>query len=152
MTKPAMTAASTASSTVTDPFFAEVLTDPETRAAFEDAQARNNFVDTLVKLRRAMGLTQIQVAKRMGVKQPMLSGFENEGSDPRLSTIQRYARAVEATASFRLSMPVHCDWIPRTDSYASVTAESLSPVTAEPPSHLATEWARSKCDNFAPAA
>src|SRR5262245_36753734 len=90
-----------------DDFFAEVLANPEARAAFDDAQARDSLVDALVALRHALGLTQTEVARRMGVKQPMVSGFENEGSDPRLSTIQRYARAVRATAAFRLIRHAH---------------------------------------------
>lgn len=70
--------------------------DLEARAAFEDAQSRGQLVDALVRLRRRLGLTQTQVASAMGVKQPTVSGFETEGSDPRLSTLQRYAHSVDA--------------------------------------------------------
>lgn len=78
-------------------FREEALANPEIRAAYEDAQTRIRLVDALVRMRRRLSLTQTQVAKRMGVKQPSISGFETEGSDPRLSTLLRYARAVEAT-------------------------------------------------------
>ena len=151
MTNPENVAAPT-STALDDPFFATVLLNPVARAAFEDAHSRNNFVDALVKLRRAMGLTQTEVANRMGVKQPTVSGFENEGSDPRLSTIQRYARALEATATFRLTMPAHCDWIPRTDSYTAVHPESLMPVKSAPPTDLATSWVLHRRSDFARAA
>jgi transcriptional regulator with XRE-family HTH domain len=77
-------------------FMARVLEDPEARAAFEDAQSRSALVDALVRVRRRLGLTQSEVARRMGVKQPSISGFETEGSDPRVSTVQRYARAVDS--------------------------------------------------------
>lgn len=135
-----------------DPFIAEILADPETRAAFEDELARTNLIDSLVKLRQAMKLTQTQVAQRMGVKQPMISGFETEGSDPRVSTIQRFARAIEATITFRLTMPAHCDWIPRSDRYEAVSAAPLATVTTAAPSPLATGWAKSKRHEFARAA
>lgn len=85
-----------------DAFLARALENPEVRAEFEDAQARNALVDTLVRLRRRLRLTQTQIAKRMGVKQPTISGFETEGSDPRLSTLQRYARAVDAALVWAL--------------------------------------------------
>lgn len=69
--------------------------DPEYLAARQDVRERFALVDALVACRKSRGLTQTDVAERMGVKQPTVSGFENEGSDPRLSTVQRYARAVD---------------------------------------------------------
>lgn len=152
MTTPALTTPPVADS---DDFFAEVLANPEARAAFEDAQARSNLVDALVKLRRALGLTQTEVARRMGVKQPMVSGFENEGSDPRLSTIQRYARAVEATSVFKLTLPAHCDWVPRSDRYSEGAESHQVHVKDSKPSALAVDWARmarASHRDFAPAA
>lgn len=80
-----------------DSFLSSVLEDPSARASYEDAQTRHRVVDVLVRFRQRMQMTQTDVAKRMGVKQPSVSGFETEGSDPRLSTLQRYARAVDAT-------------------------------------------------------
>lgn len=131
----------TASAALTDdPFFDEILANPVARAAFEDAQARSSFIDALVKLRRAMHLTQTQVARRMGVTQPTVSGFENEGSDPRLSTVQRYARAIEADANFKLSMPAHVDWIPRNDSYAPVVLPVARAVEHVAATERATYW------------
>lgn len=86
----------TAPRTSFDEFLARALKNNETRAAFEDSQTRHRAVDALIRLRNRLGLTQTDVAKSMGVKQPTVSGFETEGSDPRLSTLQRYARAVDA--------------------------------------------------------
>lgn len=125
-----------------DDFFAEVLADPEARAAFDDAQARNSLVDALVNLRHALGLTQTEVARRMGVKQPMVSGFENEGSDPRISTIQRYARAVQATAAFRLIPHARCDWLWRSHSYTEASETHTASLKESHPS-IFVDWARS---------
>jgi transcriptional regulator with XRE-family HTH domain len=80
-----------------DDFLARALQNTETRAAYEDSQARHRVIDTLIRFRNRLGFTQTEVARHMGVKQPSVSGFETEGSDPRLSTLQRYARAVDAT-------------------------------------------------------
>lgn len=87
----------TAPRTNFDEFLARALHNIETRAAFEDSQNRHRAIDALVRVRNRLGLTQTEIARRMGVKQPTVSGFETEGSDPRLSTLQRYARAVDAT-------------------------------------------------------
>lgn len=77
-----------------DRWVEEMLESPAARAAFEDAQSRHAVIDDLLELRRSFELTQSEVARRMGVKQPTISGFESEGSDPRVSTVQRYARAL----------------------------------------------------------
>ncbi|MQW74831.1 helix-turn-helix domain-containing protein [Nocardioides sp. dk4132] len=78
-------------------FRAKRLQNPAVRAAYEDARARNGILDALVRRRRALGLSQGVVARAMDVGQSTVSGFETEGSDPRLSTLQRYARAVDAS-------------------------------------------------------
>jgi transcriptional regulator with XRE-family HTH domain len=52
------------------------------------------LVETLVSVRRQRGLTQAEVAERMGRSQPAVSDFERLGGDPHLSTIRRYALAV----------------------------------------------------------
>jgi transcriptional regulator with XRE-family HTH domain len=50
----------------------------------------------LVKLRKKHKLSQKTVAERMGVKQPTVAAFERYDANPRLSTIRRYALAVDA--------------------------------------------------------
>lgn len=87
------------------------LEDPGFRAAFEDAQQKHRLLDSLIGLRRTRGLNQTQVAKRMGVGQSTVSGFETEDSDPRFSTLQRYARGVGAELRVGVSVPTVCDWI-----------------------------------------
>lgn len=61
--------------------------------AREDVQAVHAVLDAMVTVRKAT-TTQKKIAKWMGVKQPVVSEFETETSDPRLSTLQRYARAI----------------------------------------------------------
>lgn len=92
-------------------FLASQREDPKFAAAYEDVQERHAILDKLVKCRKQAGLTQTEVAKRMGVSQPTVSGFETEGSDPRLSTLQRYARAVQATITFKMDLPAICEWV-----------------------------------------
>jgi len=77
-----------------DSFKDRVLTNPAARAAYEDAEARNVFIDSLIGLRRSKSITQAQIAEDMGIAQATVSEFETESSDPRVSTLQRYARAV----------------------------------------------------------
>ena len=109
-----------------DDFLAEQLADPEVRAGYEDAMAARSVIDRLVGFRRALRLKQAEVAKRMGVTQSTVSGFETENSDPRMSTIQRYARAVEARAEIRLTWEANCDWLVEESPY---TRGEVHPIT-----------------------
>lgn len=54
----------------------------------------------LVHLRRREGLTQEQLANRMGITQQAVHKFERYDSDPKLSTIRRYANAVGALIKY----------------------------------------------------
>lgn len=50
----------------------------------------------LVQIRRERGLTQADVAKLLGIRQPSVAEFEAHDSNPTLATIRRYAHAVRA--------------------------------------------------------
>ncbi|AFJ34724.1 helix-turn-helix domain-containing protein [Mycobacterium sp. MOTT36Y] len=91
--------------------------DPGFKVALEDAEELQRLLDTLITLRRERHLSQTDVAERMGVRQPTVSGFEKQ-SDPRMSTLQRYARAVEARLRFVVENPSTCGWVsPGTQAY-----------------------------------
>ena len=56
-------------------------------------QARR-LLRELAERRRALGLSQTTVAARMGTSQSALARMEGGESDPRLSTVERFALAV----------------------------------------------------------
>lgn len=60
----------------------------------EDAAMRVDLFNSLVEHRKKSALTQVQVASAMGVGQPTVSEFESGKVTPRLSTLQKYARAI----------------------------------------------------------
>ena len=72
----------------------EVRADPRFAAALGDAQVRSSLMTELIQARHAAGLSQAELGELMGVRQPTLSEFEAESTDPRLSSLQRYARAL----------------------------------------------------------
>lgn len=55
-------------------------------------------MERLVKVRSAKGMTQADVARRMGTTQPYIARLENSANDPRLSTLLRYAAIVAGAA------------------------------------------------------
>lgn len=76
--------------------------DPET-AALGEATARDmDLIERLVQVRHDQGLTQRDVAERMGRSQPNISAFERIGGDPHLSTVRRYAAAVGARVQWQV--------------------------------------------------
>lgn len=66
------------------------------------AQAEIDLLSDLVAMRRAKGMTQEQVAAEIRRNKSAVSRFERLDSDPRLSTVRRYARAVGADIEVRV--------------------------------------------------
>ncbi len=57
----------------------------------------------LIRLRREQGLTQKDVADLLGVTQQAVYKLERYDSDPKFSTIRRYANAVGALVEHRVA-------------------------------------------------
>lgn len=68
----------------------------------EIAERRRQLVAELVARRRALGLSQTELAARMGTSQSAVARLEGSAGDMRLSTIERYAAAVGHTLDWRL--------------------------------------------------
>ena len=66
------------------------------KLATELADQDYELIATLVSLREKSGLSQTEVAEMLGVSQQAVSKFEQMEADPRLSTIRRYAIAIDA--------------------------------------------------------
>lgn len=72
-------------------------TDPEFKAAYDALEDEFAALSALLKARKEAGLTQADVALRMGVSQPVLARIESSlgkrDHSPSLSTLRRYAQA-----------------------------------------------------------
>jgi transcriptional regulator with XRE-family HTH domain len=69
-----------------------------------DARNRRSLVNRLVWIRKSRNLHQSEVAARMGTSQSGVSEIEKNLKDPRLSTLQRYARALELELEVKISV------------------------------------------------
>lgn len=76
-------------------------TDPEIRERVEAALARQTLARNLAEQRRCAGLTQTEIAERMGTSQGQVARFES-GADTRMSTVARYAAAVGLQISWTI--------------------------------------------------
>lgn len=86
-----------------DEYIEERSADPEFRSALEDEEERARLLQTLVQRRQTLALNQAEVAARMKTTQSAVSDLERGTVDHRITTVQRYARAVECELRFALS-------------------------------------------------
>ena len=66
------------------------------------ADRRRELVDQLVERRVSLGLSQTEVAARMGTSQSAVARLESGAGDVRLSTLERYADAVGGVLDLQL--------------------------------------------------
>jgi len=123
----------------TDSNDSELFSDPTFLAHFEDAENRSWLLRSLIRVRNDFGLTQEIVARTMETTQSAISQLESGSTDPRLSTLQRYARAVNAHLQVRLNVysviaqePSH--W-PKLVPGESITSNLIWDASAFPHNH-----------------
>src|SRR5215831_18834908 len=69
--------------------------DPEFRAVYEEEAAKSELWLQLVTARQEAGLTQKQMAERLGVSQAQVARIEKAGYDAyTLNTLRRYVMAL----------------------------------------------------------
>jgi len=74
---------------------ARALADPEFRAIYEVESGKKELWLQLVEARQAAGLTQQEVARRLGVSQAQVARIEKRGYEAyTLRTLQRYVEAL----------------------------------------------------------
>ncbi len=77
---------------------------PERRGRVE-AQAREMMVEMLLaEIRKEAGLTQIDLAEALGIKQPSLSKLESQ-DDMQISTLRRIIKALGGELELVAKMP-----------------------------------------------
>lgn len=77
--------------------------DSEFRVDFEDGYEHFKIGLVLKQAREAAGLTQDQVATAIGTKKTAISRLENHAEDVRLSTLERYVKAVGKELKIRIA-------------------------------------------------
>lgn len=80
---------------ITDPLDLGSETETE-RLARLLADSDADLLEKLIRMREVAGLSQTQLAEKLGVTQATISSFERYDNDPKLSTLRRYALGVGA--------------------------------------------------------
>ena len=82
------------------------LKKPEVRAAYDALEPEFEILRQMLQARKDAGLTQAQVAQRMGTKPPAVTRLESSLSSakhsPSLATLRKYAAAVGCRLEVRL--------------------------------------------------
>lgn len=82
-----------------------LLADPEMRAIYEEEAAKKALWLQLVEARQEAGLTQSQMAERLGVTQSQVARIEEKGYEAyTLTTLRRYVEALGR--DFRLEVTI----------------------------------------------
>ena len=76
-----------------------------TDQAARRAEDRGRLVRELAEQRQAAGLSQTEVAARMGTSQSAVARLESGTADVRASTLERYAAAVGGQITWKLDRP-----------------------------------------------
>ena len=85
-------------------FKRRALARPDVKAAYDASADEFAFLDEVLKARAESGLTQAEVAERIGTTQSAIARLESAEPkhSPSLATLQRYAKALGYTVELRL--------------------------------------------------
>ena len=86
----------------------QILSDPEARAEYERLGPIFAVVGEMVDARQSAGLTQAELARRMGTSQSVVARLESARHMPTFDLISRYARALDRRIEVHLA-PLSCD-------------------------------------------
>lgn len=82
-----------------------VARSPESQARIAARAQELRQEIALTSLRHELNMSQTQLARAMGVKQPTVAKIEQADNDPRLSTLKRYVEALGGELSLDITLP-----------------------------------------------
>jgi transcriptional regulator with XRE-family HTH domain len=85
-----------------DEFWKERMKDAEFVAALQEIEPEFQAAKEVLRLRLAQGLTQEELAERIGTKQASISRLERASYKPNLGFLQRVAEALNARVEIHL--------------------------------------------------
>lgn len=74
---------------------AEMLKDPDFKKGYDELAPIFDLIVIIMQRRATQGLTQAELAKRMGTKQSAISRFESGNYNPTLGFLQKLADALD---------------------------------------------------------
>ncbi len=72
----------------------QFMENPEFVAAYEEAVEEYAAMEAMIRARAQSGVTQAELAERMGTTQSAIARLEGGRVSPSVATLQKYARAL----------------------------------------------------------
>ena len=88
-------------------FKARLLTDPEVREEYEALESEFKLMRDILWRRSQLNLSQRQLAKLVGTRQPAISRLERGDGNITISTLYRIASALDADLDLSLKARPH---------------------------------------------
>lgn len=81
----------------------QAFKNPDVKQEYDNLSYEYELVNSLLKMRQASGLTQEQIAKKMGTTRSNICRLEKLGTHPKVDTIEKYAHACGFKLSFQFN-------------------------------------------------
>jgi transcriptional regulator with XRE-family HTH domain len=78
------------------------MKEPGFKKGYDALEEEFSLASQLIEARSRAGLTQAEVAQRMGTSQSSVASLESGAAKPSLSTLRRYANATGTTVKIKL--------------------------------------------------
>jgi len=88
-------------------FETRLLEKPEIRQEYEALKPRYDMIRSLIKRRSQLGISQTQLARIIGTKQPAISRLEKGDYNTTLSTFFKVADALDLEVSLKTRKTTH---------------------------------------------
>ena len=84
-------------------FKSQLLKNKAVKKAYDDLEMEFSLTEMIIKKRLKQGLTQTQLAKKIGIKQPIISRLESGTYNPSIKFLHRIANALDADLRISIS-------------------------------------------------
>ena len=81
----------------------EVLKIPKVKAEYDKLQPEFAMIQAVIDARTKTGVTQKELAKRIGTKQSVISRLESGRANPSVAFLKRFAKAINASLEVRFA-------------------------------------------------
>lgn len=72
----------------------ELLQDPEVKKGYDDLELKFSIIEQILKKRIAKGMSQKQLAEKVGTKQSAIARLENGKANPSLAFLEKISKAL----------------------------------------------------------
>lgn len=79
------------------------MRNPEFRHAWQEREPEYQLARSIIRVRLNRGLTQAQLAKKIGTRQPVISRLENLDASPSLRFLKQLAKALDVQLQIRFA-------------------------------------------------